>query len=129
MPAKKPSLFEIQGKEPTQPKKPTLRQFIKENPKNAYPIHSRVCVIWYPNTWDNYSIECELFRTSIKPGHPLFEVLDRTITRFCLEEKQGILLSVIDGEGTIGFSECNIYGDWERIGNAGFKFAPALDTN
>lgn len=129
MPTKKPGLFDVEGKEPPQPKKPTLRQFLKEQKQDAYPIHSRICIIWYPSTWENYSIECESFRASIKPNHPLFDVLDRAVTKYCLEEKQGILLSIMDGEGTLRFNQCNVYGDWERIGNAGFKFIPAPDTN
>lgn len=129
MPSKKPSIFEVSGKEPKAPKAPTLSQFLKQQNNAVYPIYSLVSVIWYPGNWDNYSLECELFRVSVSPSHPLFEPLDKGITKFCMESKCGILLRVDDGEGTIGLAECTRYGDWNRISNAGFRFKPANDSN
>lgn len=129
MPAKKPGLFDVSGKEPPKPKAPTLKQFIKEKSDAKYPIISSVTLIWFPGTWDNYSIESNEFRCSIGKNHPLYEPLDRDVIKATEGSDTGIAISVEDSEGTIRFCETNVYGRWERIGNAGVRFLPTDGAN
>jgi hypothetical protein len=129
MPTKKPSLFEVSGKEPEQPKTPTWKQFVKENPFVNYPIYSRIEVIWFPGQWDNYSLVCESFRVSVSPKHPIFPVLEQRIVAALTDTDTALLLRVENRDGTIGFSESNVYGKYARIGNSGFKFEPTDGAN
>lgn len=130
MPTKKPSLFDVEGKEPPKPKAPTLKQFLKGLPKDAeYPIYGRIETIWFPGNWPNYSIETPQFRASISEAHPLFSVLESSDIKTFGDAESAILLVVVDSEGTIRFSESNFYGKYTRIGNAGFRFEPTDGAN
>lgn len=129
MTAKKPNLFGVTGKEPPKPKKPTLKQFIKELSDDNYPKHYRIETIWFPGNWENYSVETTEFRASIAKPHPLFSVLETTIVKILSESESALLLVLLDSEGTIGFSESNFYGRYSRIGNAGFKFDETPGAN
>ena len=129
MPTKKPSLFDVSGKEPAKPKAPTLKQYIKENPNATYPIFGRVNTIWFPGNWENYSIETPEFRCSIGANHPLFAVLEASIVKLLHDSENALLLGVMDNEGTIRFSESNVYGKYARIGNAGYRFEETPGAN
>lgn len=129
MPAKKPSLFEVTGKEPPKPKAPTLRQYLKENTDATYPLIARVNTIWFPGNWENYSIETPEFRCSIGGNHPLFTILENSIVKLLNDSENALLLVVMDNEGTIGFSESNVYGKYARIGNAGYRFEETPGAN
>jgi hypothetical protein len=129
MPIKKPSLFEVSGKEPEKPKKPTWKQFVKENPNEEYPVYSRIEVVWFPGQWDNYSLECERFRISISAQHPVYPVLEQRIVATLTDADTALLIRIDDRNGTLGFSESNVYGRYSRIGNAGFKFEATPGAN
>lgn len=129
MPAKKLSLFDTPGKEPSKPKAPTLRQFIKENKDVEYPILCQVTTVWLPGNWDNYSLECDKFRVSISSSHPLYKALDQTIVRHCEDVSTALLIELQDSDGTICFRESNLYGDWKRLGNSGYSFSHDGDSN
>lgn len=122
MPTKKESLFDVSGKEPAKPKLPTIRQYLRENKNVTSPIVASVTVIWFPGNWDNYSVETGKFRTSIAPGHPLYDLLDRDVIAITEASHTGIALSLEDSDGTIRFCETTNYGKWERIGNSGIRF-------
>lgn len=129
MPTKKQSVFDVVGKEPAKAKLPTLRQYIKENPDAKYSLLSRIELIWFPGTWDNYSIETSILRCSIGTNHPLYKPLDESIIAITEKSDTGIILSVEDKEGTIRLCESNVYGKWERIGNAGIRFKETPGAN
>lgn len=122
MPSKQLSLFDFEGKEPMPPKKPTLRQYLKEVNNATYPICSTVRVVWFPGNWDNYGIETDLFRVSISPKHPLYAVLDKLVIKAFCESQTAIHVCVTDGDGTIRFGESTLYGAYTRIGAAGIRF-------
>lgn len=129
MPSKQLSLFDVSGKEPPKEKLPTLKQFIKSSSDAKYPIVSTIKLIWFPGTWDNYSIETNHFRCSIGTSHPLYKPLDRDVIKLTEGSDTGIVLSIEDSDGTIRFCETNVYGRWERIGNAGIRFLPTDGAN
>jgi len=129
MATKKPDIFEMSGKEPPKEKKPTLAQYIKENPNLVYPIYSRIDIIWFPGQWDNYSLECECFRISISNKHPIFEILDKQVVKLLTERDSSLLVIVEDSERTIGIRESNFYGIYKPIGNVGYKFHPTDGAN
>lgn len=122
MPNKQVSLFDVEGKEPPREKKPTLRQYLKEQTDVKYPISSTIRLVWFPGNWDNYSVETDWFRCSISPKHPLYGVLDKLVIKAFCESQTAIHLVVKDGDGTIGFGESTLYGTYARIGNAGIRF-------
>jgi len=122
MPSKQLSLFDVEGKEPSKPKKPTLRQFIKEQTDAKYPLSSTIRLVWFPGNWDNYSLETDSFRVSIGVSHPLYAVLDKLVIKSFCESQTAIHVVVKDGDGTIGFGESTLYGAYVRVGNAGLKF-------
>ena len=128
MPTKKQSLFEMSGKEPPKEKLPTLFEFLKQNNELKYPFHSPLRIIWFPGTWNNYSLESNRFRVSIETNHPLYSAIDAGIVRLLEETDTALLIELMDGQGTIGIRESNLYGRYSRIGNAGYKFNETLDT-
>lgn len=129
MPTKKPSLFDVEGKEPPREKAPTLKQFLKENPDVTYPLYATITTIWFPGNWANYSIETPKFRASVGEHHPLYAVLESSVVKAFGDAESALLLGVMDGEGTIRFSESNLYGRYSRIGNAGYRFEPTSGAN
>jgi hypothetical protein len=129
MPAKKPGLFDVTGKEPPKPKKPTLRQYLKESKNDVYPQYFRIETIWFPGNWENYSIETTDFRASIAATHPLFDALECNAVKAFSESEGAILLVLLDNEGTIGLGESTIHGKYTRIGNAGFRFNETPGAN
>lgn len=122
MPTKKPSLFEVSGKEPAKPKAPTLKQFIKQNPDVEYPVYSRIEIVWFPGTWDNYSLETPMFRCSVGSNHPIYSALDNSIVKVLSETQTALLIELTDSDGTIRIAESNVFGQYVAIGNAGYKF-------
>lgn len=129
MPTKNPSLFDVEGKEPTPEKLPTLKQWIKETKDVQYPVLSPIEVCWFPGKWDNYSLQCSYFRVSISPKHPIYQILDRSIVRLLTETNTALLVSVKDASGTIRVCESNFYGCYKPIGNSGYKFEPTDGAN
>jgi len=129
MPTKKPGLFDVTGKEPPKPKKPTLKQYLKETTHVTFPVFSLVEIVWFPGNWDNFSIECGLFRVSVGASHPLYKPLDESIVSIATKSDTGILLCLEDTDGTIGFCESTVYGAWKAIGNAGYRFEPTEGAN
>lgn len=122
MPAKQLSLFDVDGKEPPKEKKPTVRQFLKENKDANYPICSTIRTIWFPGNWDNYSLETDSFRVSIGPKHPLYAILDKLVVKAFCESQTAIHACIKDPDGTIGFGESTLYGAYTRIGGSGLRF-------
>jgi hypothetical protein len=129
MPTKKPSLFEVSGSEPPREKKPTLYQFLKENNDISFPYLSGVEVIWFPGQWDNFSIETSVYRCSIAPTHGLYKIVDTSIVRILESTDTKLLLVIEDSSGCVRFSESNVYGKYQRIGNAGFRFVATEGAN
>lgn len=114
--------FEVSGKAPERPKKPTFKQFIKELPDNeTTQLLYRIEVIWLPGQWDNYSVETDCFRYSVAKNHPLYQPIDENVIKW-LDRDNGILFRVDDWkEGIVGLSESQDFTRWERIGNAGVR--------
>ncbi len=129
MSSKKPTLFDVEGKEPPKVKAPTLQQYLKENPNAEYPIYSRVNVVWFPGQWDNYSLECESFRVSIGVNHPIYAVLEQRAVATFTDTESALLICVKDDEGTIGFSESTVFGKYKALGNVGYRFDPTDGAN
>jgi hypothetical protein len=119
-----PSMFDVEGKEPPKEKAPTLSQWLKERKEeDEYPVYSTVSIIWFPGKWNNYNIECEDFRVTIGERHPLYIPVDKGIIKFT-SEGTGLLVCVKGRDGTISLAPSTVYGNWERLGNAGIKFIP-----
>jgi hypothetical protein len=129
MPTKKPTLFEVSGKDAPREKKPTLFQFIKETSDITYPYFAGIEIIWLPGKWDNFSIETSTYRASIAPSHGLYEVIDRSIVRILTDTDTKLLLAIENDSGELRFAESNVYGKYERIGNTGFRFVATPGAN
>jgi hypothetical protein len=129
MPTKKPNLFQMSGREPSKEKLPTMSQYLKQNTDVKYPLYSTLTTIWFPGTWDNYSLESKLFRINIGTNHPLYSAIDSGIVRLLEETDTALLIELMDGQGTVGIRESSLYGKYSRIGNAGYKFSETLHAN
>ena len=129
MPTKKPGFFEVEGKEPPKPKKPTLYQFIKELKDDDFPKLSRVELLWFPGRWDNYSIETSVYRASITGNHPLYPMLEGNAVKVFESTDTAILLGIRERDGTLFFGESNFFGKYERIGNLGYRFIETPGAN
>jgi hypothetical protein len=129
MPNKKPSLFDVSGREPDPVKLPTLRQYLKEITNVEYPIYARIEIIWFPGQWDNYSLQCEHFRVSISSSHPLYKLLEDGIVAAITSDDRALLVRIDDATGTIGISESTVWGQYKPIGHAGYKFYPTDGAN
>lgn len=129
MPAKKPTLFEVSGNDAPKGKKPTLRQFLKENADLSFPYLSGIEIVWFPGQWDNFSLETSTFRASIAPSHGLYEVVDTSIVRVLESTDTKLLLAIEDRTGQLRFNESNVYGKYQRISNVGFRFVATEGAN
>jgi hypothetical protein len=53
-------------------KLPTIRQYLKELPKDVTDIKSTVRIVWLPGQWDNYTLQCDDFRVIVSRNHKLY---------------------------------------------------------
>lgn len=105
-------------------KKPTIRQYLKELPKNVTDIKSTVRLIWLPGQWNNYTLQCDDFRVIVSKGHQLFDGLRANVDVFT-KGSQTLDVIVIDREPFSYRLSVNteIAGEWFFIGGqSGLKF-------
>jgi hypothetical protein len=129
MPKQTVSLFDTEYKEPPKVKLPTLLQFIKKLPNDAYPLIQRINVMWFPGAYDNYTLETSEFRCQVSSTHPLYPLLNKVGYKTFIECECAVLVSVIDSSGTISLLESNVYGKYSNIGSIGVKFIPTDGAN
>jgi hypothetical protein len=82
MPRKKQDDWLSEDYSGKQEKKPTVRQYLKELPKDVENIKSTVRVIWTPGQWDNYTLECDHFRVIVNRNHKLYRALRDNLDAF-----------------------------------------------
>lgn len=63
-------------------KLPTIRQYLKELPKDVTDIKSTVHLIWLPGQWDNYTLQCDDFRVIVSRKHKLYNHLRTNVDEF-----------------------------------------------
>lgn len=124
MPRKKPSDWLNEDYSAKEEKLPTIRQYLKELPKDAENIKSTVRVIWLPGQWDNYTLQCDDFRIVVSPKHKLYSQLRANVDDFT---KGTQTLDVIVTDRTQVSYRLDINqaesGEWFFIGgDAGLKF-------
>jgi hypothetical protein len=105
-------------------KLPTLRQYLKELPKDAENIKSTVRLIWTPGKWDNYTLECDHFRVILNPKHKLYGQLRDNVDDFTKGPKT-LDVIVTDRESVSYRLSINPEetGDWFFVGGeSGIKF-------
>jgi len=126
MPRKKPEDWlneEYSGKEE---KLPTIRQYLKELPKDVKDIKSTVRLIWLPGQWDNYTLQCDDFRVVISRKHKLYGALRTNIDAFT-KGTNTLDVLVIDRAQVSYRLAVNPQesGEWFFVGgDAGLKFTP-----
>lgn len=115
--------------------KPTLRQYLKELPKDVKDIKSTVRIIWLPGKWNNYTLQCDDFRVIISENHKLFGGLRDNVDGFT-KGTQTLDVIVTDRESVSYRLNINSEesGEWFFIGsNAGLRFTsddnPDRDSN
>lgn len=111
-------------------KLPTLRQYLKELPKDDTDIKSTVRLIWLPGQWDNYTLECENFRVVVNPKHSLYHQLLRNVDDFT-KGARTLDVHVTDRAKVSYRLSVNqeVEGEWFFIGgSAGLKFTPNGDS-
>lgn len=129
MPKQSVSIFDTEYKEPPKAKLPTLLQFIKTLPTDAYPLVRRINVMWFPGSYDNYTLETPDFRCQVSTTHPLYPLLDDVGYKIFIGSGSAILINVVDSSGTISLLESNVYGKYSNIGSIGIKFIPTDGAN
>lgn len=82
MPRKKQDNWLEQDYSSKEEKLPTIRQYLKELPKDVEDIKSTVRLIWLPGQWDNYTLQCDDFRIIIGRNHKLYGELRDNIDDF-----------------------------------------------
>lgn len=124
MPKSKTTTWLEEDYEDKKEKAPTLRQYLKELPKDAKDIKSTVRLIWLPGRWENYTLQTDDFRVIVSRGHKLFNSLRDNLDAFTKgtetldvivtdRAKISFRLSVNDEER----------GEWFFVGgDAGLKF-------
>lgn len=129
MPTKKPSLFGSTFSEPPKEKKPTLLQYLKTTKDVKFPFHSRIDLIWLPGTFNNFTLETELFRCSVTDRNPLYSILNGSGWGTVIDSETALLLCVMDSTGVYTLEESTFYGKYKSIGNLGVKFEPTPGAN
>lgn len=107
-------------------KKPTLRQYLKELPKDVESIKSTVRIIWLPGQWNNYTLQCDDFRVIVSGGHKLFSGLKDHVDEFTKGTKT-LDVIVTDRESVSYRLDINAEesGEWFFVGgDAGLIFTP-----
>lgn len=106
-------------------KLPTLRQYLKELPKDVTHIKSTVRLVWLPGKWDNYTLQCDHFRVVVGRNHKLYDQLTDNVHDFT---KGTSTLDVIVTDRAKVSYRLNINqeesGEWFFIcGDSGLTFA------
>lgn len=105
-------------------KLPTIRQYLKELPKDATDIKSTVRLVWLPGQWDNYTLQCDHFRIIVNRNHKLYGQLRDNLDAFT---KGTETLDVVVTDRTKVSYRLNRnqeeHGEWFFVGgDAGLKF-------
>jgi hypothetical protein len=113
-----------------QKKKPTILQFIKKLPSDISEFESTVEVIWFPGSFDNYTLECEHFRVPISSTHPLYKSLSEGVHQLtqgsstinvCIQSRDPLSYKLVENTGYVGH--------WQFIGSdSGTRFFPDEET-
>lgn len=124
MPRKKQEDWLDQDYSGKEEKLPTIRQYLKELPKDVTDIKSTIRLIWLPGQWDNYTLQSDDFRVVISRNHKLYGQLRDNIDAFTKGTKT---LDVIVTDRAKVSYRLNINqeesGEWFFIGgDAGLKF-------
>lgn len=107
-------------------KKPTIKQYLKELPKDVENIKSTVRVIWLPGRWNNYTLQCDHFRLIVSAGSELFNQLRNRVDDFTKGTKTLDVIVTDRAKVSYRLSLNNEeHGEWFFIGgDAGLKFTP-----
>jgi hypothetical protein len=135
MPRKKQDNWLDQDYTAKEDKLPTIRQYLKELPKDAENIKSTVRLIWTPGKWDNYTLECDHFRVIVNPKHKLYGQLRDNLDAFT-KGSETLDVVVTDRKSVSYRLHINPEerGDWFFVGGeSGLKFtsdeSPSGDTD
>jgi hypothetical protein len=126
MTRKKPEDWLNQDYSAKEEKLPTIRQYLKELPKDVTDIKSTVRLIWLPGQWDNYTLQCDDFRVVVNRQHKLYGQLRSNVDDFTKGAKTLDVLvtdrAKVSYRLTVNNEES---GEWFFIGgDSGLKFTP-----
>lgn len=127
----KKSSLSFLGKESTptiKAKLPTLRQYVKELPKDVENIISTVHIIWLPGQWNNITLQTHDFRVIIPEEHEFYLELRDNIDEIT-KDNQTLVVTVTNTK-SLSFRldvSNSVPGEWFYIGgNAGIRFDTEL---
>lgn len=110
--------FELEGEK----KLPTLRQYLKELPKDAELPSSPCRIVWFPGEWKNYTIQTELFRVSIKESHHLYNSLQDELDEFTKGSRNFAVVVTDRAKVSFRLTVNEERGEWFFISDLGIKF-------
>lgn len=132
MPKKKTlSFIGKESKPSTKAKLPTLRQYLKELPKDVKDIVSPVHIIWLPGQWNNITLQTYDFRVIIPEEHEFYSELRDNLDEIT-KDNQTLIVSVVDRK-SVSFRldiSHSIPGEWFFIGSdTGIKYQTSVDNS
>ena len=124
MPKSKTNTWLEEDYEDKKAKKPTLRQYLKELPKDVKDVKSAVHLVWLPGQWDNYTLQTEDFRVIVSRDHKLYRHLRDNLDAFTKGTQT--LDVVVTDRAKVSFRlsvNDEKRGEWFFVGgDAGLKF-------
>lgn len=107
-------------------KLPTLKQYLKAKGKGKIPSGFLCTLIWVPNKFPSFSLECDKFRLSIPSKSPMGKALVSSIDALIATDSSLIAFLHTTEEGEICpmFKAGNQKGAWDVIGTpaVGYRF-------
>jgi hypothetical protein len=122
--AKKQSMFDVEVTSTPREKLPTIRQFVKGLPNDVENHKSRVCLIWLPGQWRNYTLQTNDYRAIVDEKNTLFDLLASELNDFTKGDKTFTIEITKRKPLAYSLRECTeVSGEWFFIGEgAGLRF-------
>lgn len=103
------------------PKLPTLLQFLKTPQSNKLKARYLVKAIWFPKDYPNLTFETENFRVLVHENNPIYSDLIAFASRMAADHTPFAIQVNAQRDGTFGITTSAEVGEWEKIGERGFK--------
>jgi hypothetical protein len=112
-------IFNDKGWSSEEEKLPTLRQYLKKTEGKDIPKRFLVTLIWIPNKFPQYTIECDKFRVPVPSKCPLGKSLSNHLDSI-VDSDMALSVSLLETEGKTGnivFTKSKEKGRWNSIGD------------
>lgn len=115
------SLLKVSSSGDERPKLPTLRQWLKTQPKELPKTLFSVKFVWLPNVYDNITLETDEFRVRVGDKSPIYKEFVEMVDN-CCKNDMPIAVDLSNEEELFELVELEDYlAQWKTVGENGWE--------